>query len=212
MNQKKNNVNTLKNLGLALATLLTVGAQAQEPATTSTSTEGTTSTNSYDKPVWSIGLSGVVIDDDGDSFGNLFNVGNSWHFLPFPTRLNVDMAISPNWSFEAAAAYSQLQDGKIYNGDTLVGDHMFFAFDVNAKYHFIKEPKTFDPYGAAGLGFAFRANLQDQTPTLNVGLGANIWFVPSFGLNLQTQAKIKMIGGSSSYMMHSAGLVYRFGK
>ena len=205
---------TLKTLGIVSTLLLSLGAAAQEPATTATTETAATGTNTanFDKPVWTIGISGTVVDDDGEPFNNLFNVGDSWNFLPYPTRLHVDMQINPRWSFEAAVTYNMLQKGKMLNNEELVEDYTFFAFDVNAKFHFIKAPKVFDPYGVGGLGYTHRAALENQTPTLNVGVGANIWFIPSFGLNLQTTGKVKMIGTSSNYMLHSLGLVYRFGQ
>lgn len=206
-------MNTFKTLSLALATVLSVTAHAQKTAITGTTTGAGKSKNiQYEKPVWSIGLSGVVVDDDGQPFGDLFNVADSWNFLPFPTRVHVDMAINPSWSFEGAVSYSTFKTGNIINDDSLTADAMFLAVDVNARFHFIKTAKVFDPYGTAGLGFTYRSNYETQTPTLNAGLGANIWFIPSLALNLQTTAKVKMISGSSSYMMHSVGVVYRFGK
>jgi hypothetical protein len=170
------------------------------------------STNSAPgKLVWSVGVSGVVIDDDGEPFNNLFNVGDSWNFLPFPTRLNVDVAFNQHWSVEAALSYSQYKSGKVVNDLAITEDQMFVAFDANAKYHFIAEPKIFDPYTVSGLGFTYRSGLQEQTPTVNLGLGVNIWFVKCFGINLQTSGKIKLNTKSSNYLMHSAGIVYRFG-
>jgi OOP family OmpA-OmpF porin len=201
----------LKNLGIAVTILCAAVMNAQTPARpiiTGTSTGAAKS----DKPVWTIGLSGSVIDDDGEPFANLFNVSDSWNFTPYPTRLHVDMAIDPTWSFEAAFTYNVLEAGKVQNDVVLSEDGTFIALDVNAKYHFIKKQGVFDPYGTAGLGFTYRSTLQYQTPTLNAGIGANIWFIPSFGLNLQSTVKFAMVGKSSSYLMHSLGLVYRLGK
>ena len=194
-------------LGLTAAVLLSINLNAQEPAQTAPAT-----TKSNTGLVWSVGLSGSVVDDDGEPFKNLFNVGESWHFLPFPTRVHVDVAINPKWSFEAALTYNMMQAGKMLNNVELTEDQQFVAFDANAKYHFLGESKVFDPYGVAGLGFTFRSALQYQTPTLNAGIGANIWLVPSFGLNLQSTVKLKMISNSSSYMLHSFGVVYKFGQ
>jgi OOP family OmpA-OmpF porin len=194
---------------LAAAVLLAANVSAQassRPVITGTSTGAGTKS---DKPVWTIGLSWAVVDDDGQPVNDLFNMSDSWNFLPYPSRLNIDMAIDDTWSFEGAFTYSKLEKGKVQNDNVLLEDGTFMAFDVNARYHFIKTARVFDPYGTAGLGFTYRSTLQYQTPTLNAGLGANIWFISNFGINLQTTVKFAIVGNSSSYMLHSAGLIYR---
>jgi OOP family OmpA-OmpF porin len=193
----------------AIASVCILSLSAQEtPSVSSAASPDTTKS----KCIWSIGLSGVAIDDDGNPTTDLFNASESWHFVPYPSRLHVDAAFNKNWSVEGALSLSQYQSGKVVNDMVINEDNQFLAFDVNAKYHFAGDAKVFDPYGLAGLGFTYRSVLQEQTPTLNAGLGANIWFIPSFGLNLQTSVKFKLNSKSSSYMMHSLGLVYRFGK
>jgi OmpA-OmpF porin, OOP family len=201
----------VKKIKLLVALFLTGSfavskAQETEPAQISQPDTSRTS----GKLVWSVGVSGTVIDDDGEAFNGLFDVSNTWNFLPYPTRLHVDVAFNDQFSLEGALTYSKLQSGKEMNDVILTEDHEFIAFDANAKYHFLKNAKVFDPYGLGGLGFTYRSAIAEQTPTFNLGLGANIWFVENFALNLQTSGKIKLNVTSSSYLMHSVGLVYRF--
>jgi OmpA-OmpF porin, OOP family len=207
---KQSHVKHFNTIALAAAIALSFTARAQDAPATGTNS-GTSASGATDTKIrWTVGISGAVIDDDGEPFKNLFNVSDSWHFLPFPSRLHVDAAINKNWSFEGALTFSKYQAGKIVNNDTITEDKGFFSFDAHAKYHFIGAPKVFDPYAVAGLGFTQRKALLFQTPTLNVGIGFNIWFIESFGMNLQSTVKLKMNSKSSSYMLHSAGLIYRF--
>lgn len=203
----------MKKQNLIVASLALFATFSTLKAQDAPSTAPSPAKASSDKPIWSVGISGVVVDDDGEATKNLFNVGDSWNFLPYPTRLNGEMLFNKNFAVEAAFTYNVYKAGKVVNSDTLGADHTFIAFDVNARYYIVSAEKQFNLYGAGGLGFTSRSALVDgkNTPTFNLGLGANVWIYKGLGLNVQTQAKFKLSSKSSSYMMHSLGLVYRFG-
>lgn len=165
------------------------------------------------KPVWIFGIHGVVVDDDGRSFSGLFDVGNAWNFNPYPSRITVERTLDKAWRVEAAASYVKYSAGKLVNDNPIAANGNCIVIDANAKYdlnEIFGESKIFDPYTVSGIGFTYRtAILKKGTPTLNLGLGCNFWLYKDFGLNLQTTAKIKIIQGSSNYLMHSVGVVYR---
>jgi hypothetical protein len=164
--------------------------------------------------VWIFGIHGVVVDDDGETFKNLFNVSKSWQFLPYPTRISAERSLNKVWRVEAALAYSQYKAGKVVNDVTVMSTQPFVAFDINAKYDLnglFGETSVFDPYTVSGLGFTHRSALRKDknAPTLNLGLGFNVWIYKGWGICLQTTAKFSLNPKSSNYMMHSAGIVYR---
>jgi OOP family OmpA-OmpF porin len=167
------------------------------------------------KVVWTGGIHGVVVDDDGRPFRDLFKVQQSWNILPFPTRLNLEGFIKNGWSAELVFAYSRYNAGKMLNNDITTSAGTFLAMDVNARYYrhkLIANTKAFDPYLVGGLGYTFRSALQrgNLCPTANIGLGFSIWFNRGLGLNLQSIAKFKLLPQSSNYLMHSVGLLFRF--
>ena len=164
--------------------------------------------------IWTAGISGVVIDDDGEPFKDLFNAKQSWNLLPFPTKASLEGFVDKGWSVEGAFTYSKYKAGKTINSDIIKTGGSFIAFDVNAKYDLnevIGDTKAFSPYGIAGVGYTYRAVMDKKhCPTLNIGVGFNVWFYRGFGINVQSMAKFKFIPGTSNYLMHSVGLVYRF--
>ena len=94
----------------------------------------------------------------------------------------------------------------------------FLATDANLKYSLNKllGEGAVDPYVSTGLGLSIR-NCDDSlvgnvTPTLNLGLGLNVWLSNSVGIQLQSSGKIGLTAdlfGKSDYMQHSIGLVFK---
>jgi OOP family OmpA-OmpF porin len=165
--------------------------------------------------VWTAGIHGVVIDDDGHPLKKLFNVGDSWSFVPFPSRLTVEAYVDKGLSIEGGFVYSKLKKGKLESGDRIrTKDAALFAFDASAKYNLnelIGDTKWFSPYAIGGFGYTYRGVTTPKNGIMaNIGLGFTAWFYKGFGLNLQSMAKFAINGASSNYLMHSAGVVYRF--
>lgn len=167
--------------------------------------------------VWTAGIGGVVIDDDGRPFKQLFNVRDTWSSVYVPSKASFEGFIAKGWSGEIAFTYSQLKAGKIvdnYNRRR-ESDVNLFALDFNGKYdlnELIGDTKAFSPYGIAGLGYTRRNNPTHKNGFMgNIGLGFNLWFYKGFGFNVQSMAKFAINRKhSSNYLMHSLGIVYRF--
>ena len=168
---------------------------------------------------WMIGVEWTAIDDDGNKFGNLFDVNNSWNYKLYPTRLTVDRYFIYGWSMEFAASYMNYDQGKVINDSTNVSA-TFLSADINGKYSFYQlyAPKArwIDPYLTFGLGYTYRsAGAFEHTPTVNLGGGVNFWFSKNVGLRLSSNAKFAVYPNiwntPENYLQHNAGLVLRFG-
>ncbi len=170
---------------------------------------------------WMVGVHWTVIEDDGNQLGDLFNVGGSWNYLYYPTRITVDRYLRYGWSLEASASYMTYLAGKRVN-DTISGGSIFFCGDVNAKYSlynlYAPRARWIEPYFTFGLGYTFRSSaaVAPSIPTLNLGLGFNIWFHKNVGLQLHTNGKLGLWPGfwdsglHTNYFQHSAGIVVRW--
>lgn len=169
------------------------------------------------KTPWTFGLSGHVVDDDGDPFGHLFSVGSTWNFLPYPTRLTIDGYYQSGISFQTEFAFTQYKSGRFINDRKVITPTSrwttFFSMDSHVKYDLnevIGETNWFDPYVAGGFGFAIRSGISKPfTTTYNVGLGWNIWIWENLGFNMQSMAKFSMFEGTSNYLHHSVGVIYK---
>ena len=172
---------------------------------------------------WMIGVSWTVIEDDGNQLGDLFNVGSSWNYQYYPTKISLDRYLKYGWSLEAAAAYTPYLPGKRIN-DTTGLSGIFACFDVNGKYsfynHYAPRMRWFDPYFTFGVGYTYRSNaaVAQHVPTLNLGFGFNIWIHRMFGIQIHTNGKLGLWPGfwdssfHTNYFQHSAGLVFRWGE
>lgn len=168
----------------------------------------------FKKTPWTFNLGGHVVDDDGQPFNNLFNVNNSWNFLPYPTRLAIDGYFQKGWSFQGEFSYTQFKAGKVINDVVSTVNSTFFSADIHVKYDLNEvfgDTHWFDPYVAGGYGYTMRTVATNpNTATANLGLGFNIWVYQNLGFNLHTMAKFAMQQGTSNYLHHSVGIVYRF--
>ncbi len=168
----------------------------------------------FKKTPFTFNLGGHVVDDDGRPFNNLFNVGETWNFLPYPTRLAVDGYFQKGWSFQVEFAYTQFKSGKVIQNEKITGTYTFFSVDGHVKYdlnELIGDTHWFDPYVAGGYGYTMRTVAKNpNTGTANLGLGFNIWVYQNLGFNAHTMAKFAMQEGTSNYLHHSVGIVYRF--
>lgn len=164
------------------------------------------------------GIHWNVVEDNGNKFGGLFDVSNSWNYLFYPSNITADRYFKYGWSIEGAASYNKFNRGKLINDSTDVESH-FFAFDVNGKYSFYTKyyprAKWIDPYFTFGLGYTYRqGNASNHVPTLNLGFGVNFW-IKNFGIQLHSNAKGGLWPGfwdldnHDNYLQHSIGIVYR---
>lgn len=165
------------------------------------------------KTPWTVGVSGNVVDDDGKPFKNLFNVGQTWNFLPYPTKLSINGYVKNGFNIQGEFAFNKYNAGKNINSEIINSKWNFLSIDMNLQYELKevikKNMKWFDPYLTAGYGYTKRSGAQKpNTFTFNTGIGFNIWIVDFLALNLQSVGKFSMIEGTSNYLHHSAGLIY----
>ena len=124
-----------------------------------------------------IGVHWTAVDDDGNKFGNLFDVSNSWNIKPFPTRFTLDRYFVYGWSVEMAASYAAYTPEKLVN-DSTGREGINLSIDFNAKYSFYNlyapSARWIDPFILAGVGFTYRTGTADPyVPTVNLGGGIN---------------------------------------
>jgi len=166
---------------------------------------------------WIVGISGTVIDDDAKQFKNVFDVKNTWDFLYFPSKTNLEGYIGEGFSVEGSFTYSRLKSGKLTgdNNAKRLSSAALIAFDLNGKYdlnQLFGDTKIFDPYAVAGFGYTYRAVIERKSSvTANIGFGCNIWIYKGFGANVQSHAKFALNNAfGKNYLQHSLGVVYRF--
>lgn len=208
----------MKNIKLLVLSLLLVtlsnGSFAQKQRTSNKSTAGGGGFKRLiTKTPWTFGLSGHVVDDDGNPFTRLFDVSKGWNFLAYPTRITIDGYYVAGFSFQSEFAYTQYKVSKNINNEVNTKLGTFFSADVHVKYdlnELIGPTNWFDPYVAAGYGYTLRsAAFKPSSVNFNAGLGFNIWIFENLGFNLQSMAKFAMIEHTSNYLHHSVGIIYR---
>lgn len=168
----------------------------------------------FKKTPWTFNLGGHVVDDDGKPFNDLFNAAGSWNFLPYPTRIAIDGYFKKGWSFQGEFCYTQYKSGKNINGEIINSTYTFFSADAHVKYdlnEIFGDTHWFDPYISGGYGYTLRTAAKNHNSVnANLGFGFNIWIYQNLGFNANTMAKFSMIEGTSNYLHHSIGIVYRF--
>ncbi len=198
--------------GLILTSMTGMAQQLKSMSKNKGRHSNTKFTDALKKTPWTIGIGGNVIDDDGKPFKNLFNVSETWNFLPYPTRLTLDGYIKGGFSAQLEVSYNKYKIGKNINSEIIPGNWSVISSDVNFKYalnYQIKNMKWFDPYVLLGLGYTQRSGAsKPNTCTYNMGLGFNIWIIDFMALNMQSAAKFSMIEGTSNYLQHSVGLIF----
>jgi hypothetical protein len=165
---------------------------------------------------WMFGLGWNVVNDNEEKLPNLIDVGGSWNYLYYPTRLTIDKYGKWGWSYEGALAYNRYTSSKIVNDSTgRVGS--FASGDFAVKYsfwRFMKGARRFDPYLSAGLGLTYRQPF--PTPLVlngNLSAGFNYFFLRRWGLNFQITGKLAVVPdiyvSRYDYFQYSLGLVYK---
>lgn len=162
------------------------------------------------KNPWLLGMGMPVIDfrqDEG--IGKDFLNTLDWNKEIIPLKifafrsLNSSLAIGTSLSLSKATIDPQFSNQK----------SSFIDWDLVARYklangYLLAEEAKVDPYLFVGGGWnSFAGN-----GSFNVkgGIGTNIWFGQSWGLNLQTSIN-KVLDGNN-FLMHEAGIVILFGE
>lgn len=163
-----------------------------------------------------IGVSGVVIDDDGRPVQGVFSIRNSWNSSYIPSRITVEGGFLKKWGAEFSMAYSRLQAGKIidgYDGRRTANTNLY-TFDLSAKYYPLSVGSMLlGPYTIVGLGYTHKSELiPTNGASVNAGLGLSVWLYKGFGANVQSIGKFTLMNRSTNYLMHTLGVVYRLAK
>lgn len=163
---------------------------------------------------WIFGVGLNAVDDSGNVFNGLFNVGDEWNILPYPTRLSIGRYFKSGLGIEAIGTYNQYQEGKIIDGMINPTNTDYFGLDARLTYDLNKivgQTGWFDPYVGIGIGYT-DANSVGRG-TYNAVLGFRTWFSDRWGLDFNSTGKwsIGSENGVTNHIQHAAGVVYQFG-
>ncbi len=173
-----------------------------------------TSKDSIVESSWIFGIGFNAVDDSGNVFDGLFNVGQEWNFVPYPSRINIGRYFKSGLGVEAIGTYSVYKEGNIVDGEINPSDIDYFGLDARLTYDLNKivgETGWFDPYVGIGLGYTDANNL--GRGTYNAIVGFRTWFSDRWGLDFNSSGKWAMSqsDGASNHIQHAVGVVYQFG-
>ncbi|NQZ45295.1 MAG: OmpA family protein [Flavobacteriaceae bacterium] len=161
---------------------------------------------------WMVSLGTNIVDDSGDEFGNLFDVGDSWNMVPFPSRISVGRYFENGLGLEAIGSFNRYKEGKIVDGDPATEDIDYYAIDFRASYDLnsiLGETGWFDPYVGIGAGYTDANN--EGRGTYNATVGFRTWFSDHWGLDFNSSGKWAMsTENATNHIQHAVGLVYQF--
>jgi outer membrane protein OmpA-like peptidoglycan-associated protein len=173
-----------------------------------------TSKDSIVQKLWILGLGYNAIDDSGNVFDGLFNVGEEWNILPYPSRLSIGKYFKNGLGIEAIGTYNKYKEGNIIDGVVNATDINYYAFDTRVSYDLNKiigHTGWFDPYVGVGAGYSDANNV--GRGTYNAVIGFRTWFSDKWGLDFNSSGKWAMSqsNGATNHIQHAAGIVYQFG-
>ncbi len=163
---------------------------------------------------WIFGVGFNAVDDSGNVFDGLFNVGDEWNMVPFPSRVSIGRYFKNGLGIEAIGSYNKYQEGNLIDGNVNPSDIDYFGLDARITYDLNKiigQTGWFDPYVGIGAGYTDANNL--GRGTYNAVVGFRTWFSDRWGLDFNSSGKWAMSqsDGASNHIQHAAGVVYQFG-
>ena len=162
---------------------------------------------------WVVGLGMNIVDDSATPFGgDVLNIKETWHAVPYPSRISLGRFFGSGLGVEAIGTYNKYKTGKIVDGTINTSPRDYYAIDGKISYDLNKligETGWFDPYLHLGAGYSSIGNLGRYTA--NAGFGFNTWFSDHWGLNFNTMGKWGIKKGSTRQIQHSVAVVHRFG-
>lgn len=173
-----------------------------------------TSKDSIVQSSWILGLGYNAVDDSGNVFDGLFNFGNEWNILPYPSRLSIGRYFKSGLGVEAIGAYNTYKEGKIIDGVVNSTVSNYYSLDARISYDLNKiigQTEWFDPYVGIGVGYTDANNL--GRGTYNAVVGFRTWFSDKWGLDFNSSGKWAMSqsNGATNHLQHAVGVVYQFG-
>lgn len=163
---------------------------------------------------WIIGVGLNAVDDSGNVFDGIFNVGQEWNIVPYPSRISIGRYFKSGLGVEAIATYNKYMEGNTIDNAIIMEDVPYYGFDARLTYdlnHIVGQMGWFDPYLGIGLGYTDANN--EGRGTYNAVLGFRTWFSDRWGLDFSSTGKWAMTTSDvvTNHIQHSAGVVYQFG-
>lgn len=163
---------------------------------------------------WIFGVGLNAVDDSGNVFNGLFNVGDEWNIPPYPSRISIGRYFKSGLGIEAIGTYNQYKEGKIIDGLVNARTTDYFGLDARLTYDLNKiigQTAWFDPYVGIGLGYTDANSI--GRGTYNAAVGFRTWFSDRWGLDFSSTGKwsIGSENGVTNHIQHAAGVVYQFG-
>ncbi|KSA14319.1 OmpA family protein [Maribacter dokdonensis] len=163
---------------------------------------------------WIFGVGLNAVDDSGNVFDGIFNVGKEWNIVPFPSRVSIGRYFKNGLGLEAIGAYNTYMEGNIIDGNVISEDINYYSFDGRITYDLNKiigQTGWFDPYVGIGAGYTDANNKGRGTYSAVVGF--RTWFSDRWGLDFNSSGKWAMsqADGATNHIQHAAGVVYQFG-
>ena len=163
---------------------------------------------------WIVGVGFNAVDDSGNVFDGIFNVGQEWNIVPFPSRVSIGRYFKNGLGIEAIGSYNKYMKGNIIDNQVVLEDIPYYGFDARLTYdlnQIIGQTGWFDSYIGVGAGYTDANN--EGRGTYNAVVGFRTWFSDRWGLDFSSTGKwaMKSEVGVSNHIQHAAGVVYQFG-
>lgn len=173
-----------------------------------------TSKDSIVQSSWIVGIGFNAVDDSGNVFDGIFNVGQEWNVVPFPSRVSIGRYFKNGLGIEAIGTYNKYMGGNIIDGIVISEDIPYYGIDGRITYDLNKilgQTGWFDPYVGIGAGYTDANN--KGRGTYNAVVGFRTWFSDRWGLDFNSTGKWVMSrsNGNTNHIQHAAGVVYQFG-
>ena len=177
--------------------------------------------NPVDGYQWTLGFGVNAVNNSDAQFEELTN-SDHWAFARIPFYLSAEASVGSNFSVGTMVSFNYFTDGKVYEGQTILGedkggnDAGYLAVDLNLRYSFLNS-NTFEPYVSVGTGVSHFGDYTTQAGTsfnpidiftLNAGLGMNVWFSPTWGVNLNATGKWGVATEYTNHSQASIGILY----
>jgi len=163
---------------------------------------------------WIFGIGLNAVDDSGNVFDGIFNVGEEWNMVPFPSRVSIGRYFKSGLGLEAIGTYNQYKEGNNIDGVFITENINYYGVDGRITYDLNKiigETGWFDPYVGIGAGYTDANN--KGRGSYNAVVGFRTWFSDRWGLDFNSTGKWAMSQGegATNHIQHAAGVVYQFG-
>ncbi len=160
---------------------------------------------------WIVGLGWNAINDSGDRFKNITDIGDYYNAVLFPSRATIGRYFRSGIGLEAILTYNQYKEGNIIDDQVINENIDYFGIDARLSYDLNKlfgQTGFFDPYLGVGLGYSDANNL--GRGTYNAIIGFRTWLNDRWGLDFNSTAKWSFGNEATNHMQHGLGVVYQF--